>query len=69
MEKERQDSISNYSTIQAELDCFGQKVEELCDRESECCISAKDAYAQIKYMWLQLKQSYPETAIFLLPNE
>jgi hypothetical protein len=69
MEKECQDFKSKYPTMHTELHQFGWQVVELCDLESDCCLSEEDAYKQIKNIWLQLKQSDPGMGEFSLPNE
>jgi hypothetical protein len=51
--------------LQANLCQFGQRVSQLCDLECERHISAKDAYDEIRNLWLQLTNSSPEIFDFL----
>ncbi len=51
--------------LQVNLCQFGQRVSQLCELESDCYISAEDAYDEIKNLWLQLTNSSPEIFDFL----
>ena len=46
--------------IVVSMHSFGEQVVSLCDRESECQLSALDAYQEIRQLWLELKQTQPE---------
>ena len=46
--------------IAVSLHSFGEQVVSLCDRESDCQLSALDAYQEIRQLWLELKQAQPE---------
>ena len=52
--------LEEKSNIAACLYSFGEQVESLCDRESNCQLSALDAYQEIRQLWLELKQTQPE---------
>ncbi|MDJ0571171.1 MAG: hypothetical protein QNJ53_19265 [Pleurocapsa sp. MO_192.B19] len=52
--------LSEQSMIEAHLQGFGEQVVSLCDRESDCQLSAQDAYQEIRQLWLELKQTQPE---------
>lgn len=52
--------LSQQSNIAVSLHFFGEQVVTLCDRESDCQLSALDAYQEIRQLWLELKQAKPE---------
>ncbi len=47
------------------LQIFGEEVINLCDRESDCQLSAADAYQEIRQLWLELKQEQPEVINYI----
>jgi hypothetical protein len=51
--------------LQVNLCQFGQRVSQLCELESDRHLSAKDAYDEIRNLWLQLTNSSPEILDFL----
>ncbi|GAB4524168.1 MAG: hypothetical protein Tsb0014_02400 [Pleurocapsa sp.] len=51
--------------IEAYLHNFGEQVVNLCDRESDCQLSAQDAYQKIRQLWLKLKQTQPEIVEYI----
>ncbi|MDJ0689746.1 MAG: hypothetical protein QNJ41_14680 [Xenococcaceae cyanobacterium MO_188.B32] len=65
MEQQQDRAESKPSAIQTYLCCFGHNVSIVCERESDCQISPKDAYLHIKSLWLELKDSQPEIATYL----
>lgn len=64
MERNR-NQLTSSTDLQANLCQFGQKVSQLCDLESDRHLSAKDAYDEIRNLWLQLTNSSPEILNFL----
>lgn len=65
MEQQHYQEESQQLTLQSYLYCFGHNVSTLCDQESDCQISPKDAYDRITYLWLELKDSQPEIINYL----
>ena len=65
MEKQHFQTELKLSVIEDYLCCFGDSVLAICARESDCLISPEDAYARIRSLWLELKDSQPEIAIYL----
>jgi hypothetical protein len=54
--------------LETYLSSFAKEVVALCDREeSDFSISAQETYAEIRDLWLQLKESQPEI-LELLPE-
>lgn len=51
--------------IEAHLHSFGEQVVNLCDRESDCQLSARDAYQKIRQLWLKLKQTQPKIVEYI----
>ena len=52
--------LPEQSDIAVSLHSFGEQVVLLCDHESNCQLSALDAYQEIRQLWLELKQTQPE---------
>jgi hypothetical protein len=49
----------------AYLQIFGEKVIDLCDRESDYQLSASDTYQEIRQLWLELKQEQPKVINYI----
>jgi hypothetical protein len=49
----------------AHLQIFSEKVIDLCDRESDCQLSAQDTYQKIRLLWLELKQAQPKVINYI----
>lgn len=56
---------SEHSVIAAYLQIFGNEVIDLCDRESDCQLSAQDTYQEIRQLWLELKQAQPKVINYI----
>jgi hypothetical protein len=60
--------LSEQLTLEAYLYSFGEQVISLCDCESDCQLSAQDAYQKIRQLWLELKQARPEIVEYIQNN-
>ena len=65
MEKQQDRVELSQSDLQAYFYSFGHNVSVVCELESDCQISAEDAYFHIRNLWLELKNSQPEIEIYL----
>jgi hypothetical protein len=59
---------SEHLIMTAYLQIFGEKVIDLCDRESDYQLSASDTYQEIRQLWLKLKQEQPEIIKYIQDN-